>query len=174
MDRTTKVFGAITVLVAVLAFRMGGWDLVVAGIKRGLATLFSVAVLVIAAYAAAGLAGVLISQESIKNYLGREASWRGLMIGMLAGAITPGGPYVYYPIARAISTAGVGFATVFTYLTSKAIWDLSRLPMELAILGVNITLIRWAVTFFIPPVMAYIVSRLARQLEPFLPAGGEG
>jgi len=173
MDRTTGVFTAITILVAVLAFQMGGWELAVAGIRRGFATLLTVAVLIIAAYAAAGLAGVLISQESIKNFLGREAGWRGLLIGMAAGAITPGGPYVYYPIARAISAAGVGFATVFSFLTSKAIWDLSRLPMELAILGPYITLIRWVVTSFIPPVLAYIAYRLDEKLEPFLPTGGE-
>lgn len=173
MDRTTKVFSVITLLVAALAYQMGGWDLVFAGIKRGLDTLITVAVLIVAAYATAGLAGVLISQESIKNYLGREAGWRGLLIGMAAGAITPGGPYVYYPIARAISSAGVGFATVFTFLTSKGIWDLSRLPMELAILGPRITLIRWLVTSFIPPVLAYIAYRLDKQLEPFLPTGGE-
>jgi len=45
--------------------------------------------------------------------------------------------------------------------------------MELAILGPRITLIRWLVTSFIPPVLAYIAYRLDKQLEPFLPAGGE-
>ncbi|MGI6575210.1 MAG: hypothetical protein ACOX3A_05090 [bacterium] len=169
MDRISKIFVGITFLMAGFAYFQGGWELVALGAQKGFDTLMSVAILVIAAYMVAGLVGVLVSGATIRSYLGQEAGWRGLATAVAVGAITPGGPYVYYPIARSISNAGVGAGTVFAYLVGKTVWDLSRIPMELALLGPRITIIRWVVTFLFPPAIIYFVTCISKSLESFLP-----
>lgn len=173
MVGTTVIFAVLTIFMVVFAFKVGGWTLVIAGMQKGISTLLSVAVLVVAAYLVSGLTEVLVTRENISNLLGKQAGWRGLAVGILAGALTPGGPYVYYPLAKTIASAGTGAGTVFAYLTGKAVWDLSRIPMEVAILGTRLTVIRWLVTFLIPPFVAVAASRLGSYLDVYLPARGE-
>ncbi len=153
------VLSAITIGLAAFAHVQGGWALVSTGLGNGVATLRHAAPLVILAFAVTGLMHVLIEPETIRKWLGREAGLRGILVGASAGALTPGGPYVYYPIALAIYRAGAGMGTIFSYLSGKAVWDLARLPLELAFFGPKLTAVRWVVTLVVPPVAGYLGGR---------------
>ena len=85
---------------------------------------------------------------------------RGILIGTLAGAFAPGGPYVSLPIVAGFLRAGAGTGTMVAFLTGWSLWAFSRLPMEVAILGWRFTLIRLASTFFFPPIAGLLAHIL--------------
>jgi len=56
--------------------------------------------------------------------------------------------------------SGAGIGTMVAFLTGWSLWAVSRLPMEVGILGWKLTLIRLASTFFFPPIAGWIAQTL--------------
>lgn len=159
-DRTTLTLAGVALALAGLAWRQGGPDLAVAGLVQGARTLLSVTPLLVAAFLIAGLTQTMVTQRVVTRWLGAGAGWRGIALACLGGALIPGGPYVYYPIAAALLHAGAGLGVLVAFVTAKNLWSVTRLPLEFALLGPQLTLIRIAVTIVIPPVMGVLAEAL--------------
>jgi len=84
---------------------------------------------------------------------------RGILLGTVAGGLSPGGPYVNIPTVAALLHSGAGAGTTVAFLTSWSLWAITRLPMEVGLLGWRFTAIRLASTFFFPPVAGLIAQR---------------
>lgn len=153
-------------LLAGLAFREGGFEAVAKGLQSGAATLGSVTLLLVAAFIIAGLAQVLISQEVIDRWLSARSGWRGILLACLGGALIPGGPYVYYPIAGALLQSGAGLGVLIAFVTAKNLWSLTRLPLEFALLGPRLTIIRFTLTFIVPPLLGFAGEGLFGRYLP--------
>ncbi len=151
--KTTIALAVAAAILGVVAYIQGGWSLVWAGIGRGAGIMTSVALLILAAFTVAGLIQAVISEKTIARWLGRESGLRGILIGGLAGALIPGGPYVYYPIAVSFLKAGADIGTIISFVTAKNLWAVSRLPLEFALLGPKLTVTRFLVTLLFPPLM---------------------
>ncbi|HUT73312.1 MAG TPA: permease [Armatimonadota bacterium] len=111
-------------------------------------------------FAIAGLAQAWVPRELIGRWLGAKAGLRGIWFGCLFGAITPGGPYVSFPIVAAIYKAGAGIGTVVAFVTAWSLWAVARLPMEVALIGPEITLKRIASTLIFPPLAGLLAHFL--------------
>jgi uncharacterized membrane protein YraQ (UPF0718 family) len=116
--------------------------------------------MLVAAFLTAGLIQALVSRETVSHWLGAESGWRGLALACLGGALIPGGPYVYYPIAGALLQSGAGLGVLVAFVTAKNLWSISRLPMEFALLGPRITVTRFLVTLAIPPLLGLAAQAL--------------
>jgi uncharacterized membrane protein YraQ (UPF0718 family) len=112
--------------------------------------------MLILAFIVAGMVQVLIPREIIGQWVGAESGMRGILLGTLAGGLTPGGPYVSLPLVAGFLSAGAGIGTMVAYLTAWSLWAVSRLPLEFGILGWRFTVIRLACTFFMPPIAGFI------------------
>jgi uncharacterized membrane protein YraQ (UPF0718 family) len=150
MRKTILIMSVVVVLLAFLALFQGGPQMLFSGITAGGLMFRDVIWMIVAAFALSGLAQVLINQDQVKRLLGSESGWRGLILGAVAGGIVPGGPYVYYPIASSFYTAGADTGTIMAFIVAKCLWDLPRLPMEVAIIGARITAIRFLITAIFP------------------------
>jgi uncharacterized membrane protein YraQ (UPF0718 family) len=137
-----------------------------AGMRSALLTFLSILPLLLAVFAIAGLVEVLVPKEKVAALLGDQAGFRGIMIGSLAGAITPGGPYVSFPIVASIYHAGAGIGTIVAYVTAWSLWAVARLPLEISIVGPRLTLVRVLSTLIFPPIAGLLArtffSALAR------------
>lgn len=156
---TISLFAAGAAL-GVVAYLEGGWARVLAGLSGTGQLLLNVTVIIVAAFVLAGLIQVLVSRELVSRWLGEGAGWRGLLVGGLAGAVIPGGPYVYYPIAVAFLRSGADIGTIMTFVVAKNLWTLSRLPIEVALLGVHVTWVRFVITLAFP-LLAGSIAKLA-------------
>jgi uncharacterized membrane protein YraQ (UPF0718 family) len=129
--------------------------------------------LLLAAFLLAGLVQVLVSRELVQRWLGSGSGWRGIALACVGGALIPGGPYAYYPIAAVLLNAGASVGVLVAFVTAKNLWSLSRLPLEFALLGTRLTLVRVAVTLVIPPLLAVLSEALFGSYLEAIRAGAE-
>jgi len=148
----------VILILAWAAYLQRGWDSVWEGFLSGIQILGRESLLLAAAFLTAGLLQALVKKEFISKWLGREAGLKGILLACLGGGLIPGGPYAYYPIAGALLSSGAGLGVLVAFVTAKNLWSVSRLPYEFAILGANITLRRYLVTFLIPPLLGILVE----------------
>ncbi|MBS1249735.1 MAG: hypothetical protein MAG431_01319 [Chloroflexi bacterium] len=152
------ILGLVTLGLAYITWQKGGIDLILQGLQGGGSLLLKEIPLLVAAFLTAGLLQALVKKEAIERWLGSESGWRGLALACVGGALIPGGPYAYYPIAGALLSSGAGIGVLIAFVTAKNLWSVSRLPMEFALLGTEVTLIRYAITFLFPPLLGFLAE----------------
>jgi len=160
IDWTMVALSAVALALAGVAWWKGGQDLALEGLRQGFQTLVSVTPMLLAAFLTAGLTNVLISKELVERWLTTSAGWRGILLGCIGGALIPGGPYVYYPIAGSLLQSGAGLGVLVAFVTAKNLWSISRLPYEFALLGPHLTLVRYGLTLIFPPLLGYLTETL--------------
>lgn len=165
-DRIPLLLAVIVLFLAGLAWNQGGPELAGQGLLQGGEILLGVIPLLIFAFLIAGLVQVLVSSEVVTRWLGAEAGWRGIALACLAGALMPGGPYVYYPIAASLMHAGAGLGVLVAFVTAKNLYSISRLPLEVALLGPHLTIVRFVLTLALPPILGVLAERLFGQWMP--------
>lgn len=148
--KTTAALAIVALALAVVAFAQGGWTQVWAGVEHTLRLLWSVVLLIPIAFILAGLSQVLISREAVARWMGEGSGWKGFFIAGFMGALIPGGPYVYYPIAVSLLHAGADIGSIVTFVVAKNLWSVSRLPLEFAFLGAKTTVTRYLITLVFP------------------------
>jgi uncharacterized membrane protein YraQ (UPF0718 family) len=162
MDTTTLVLAAVAVILLVIAFWRGR-GLPMAGLQAAWRTLWRNLPLLLLGFVVAGLAQVLIPKEWITRWLGSQAGVRGILMGCVVGGLVPGSPYATFPLVAALYRAGASLGAVVGFVSAWALWSVSRLPVEIALIDTKPALVRYAVTFVVPPLaglLAEVVGRL--------------
>ena len=162
-ERTTLILLGVVLLLAGLAWSRGGLELASDGLLQGLWTLLRLLPLLVPAFLIAGLIQVFLTQENVSRWLGTESGWRGIFLACASGSLVPGGPFIYYPIAAALFRAGASLGVVVAFVSAKNLWPLVRLPLEFALLGPRLTLMRLAVTLFVPPLLGFLAQGMLRR-----------
>lgn len=145
------------ILIMVGYLRGGGQHII--GLKTAGNMTIQILPLLACAFTVAGMTQVLIPNDILAKWVGAESGIRGIMIGTVAGGFAPGGPYVSLPIAAALLRAGANVGTMVAFLTGWSLWAVSRLPMEVGVMGWKFTLIRLACSFFFPPIAGILANR---------------
>ena len=130
----------------------------VQGLNSGLKMIVEIIPLLLFAFIVAGMIQALLPQELLSKWIGEESGMKGILIGTLAGGLTPGGPYVSLPVVAGLLKAGASVGTLVAFLTSWSLWAVARLPMEIGILGWRFTVVRLVCTFFFPPIAGFIAQ----------------
>jgi len=155
----TIIMGVIAIVLLFISYQKGGGEHIL-GLKSAGNMLIQIIPLLIFAFIIAGVIQVLIPVEMISKWIGAESGFRGILIGSAMGGLTPGGPFVTMPIAAGFLRVGAGVGTMVAFLTAWSLWAITRLPLDIGILGWKFTLIRIACTFFFPPIAGLIANRL--------------
>ena len=155
----TIIMGALAVVLLIMGYQKGEGQHV-EGMKKALDMTVDVLPLLVFAFIIAGMVQVLLPRELLMEWVGAESGLRGILIGSVAGGFAPGGPFVSLPIAAGLMRSGAGVGTMVAFLTGWSLWAVSRLPMEVGILGWKFTLIRLASTCVLPPIAGLIAHLL--------------
>jgi len=161
----TIVMGVLAAALLFAAYQKGNGEHIV-GLKSGLALTVSVLPLLLFAFIVAGMVNVLVPAQLISRWVGAESGLRGILLGTVVGGFAPGGPYVSLPIAAAMVRSGASIGTMVAFLTAWSLWAVARLPMEVAVLGWKLTLVRLVSTFFFPPIAGLIAQALFGRVTP--------
>lgn len=153
----TIVMAVFTIILLYIGYSKGEGQHII-GLKYALRMTAQILPLLIFAFIMAGMIQALLPRELISKWIGEESGLRGILIGTLAGGITPGGPYVSLPVAAGFLRAGAGVGTMVAFVTAWSLWAVSRLPMDIGILGWKFTVARLACTFFFPPIAGLLAQ----------------
>src|SRR2546428_7321372 len=126
LDPSTLVMAGLAVVFAIVAY-LKDPSLPLIGARNGLSMLGFVLPRLIPALLLAGLFQVVVPQEIVSRYFGREAGLKGLVMAMAAGVITPGGPMVSVPFLVALAHSGAALPALVTYMTAAALFRLERI-----------------------------------------------
>lgn len=155
----TIIMGVLAVTLLFIGYNKGQ-DLYISGIKSSLKMVVQILPMLFFAFFIANMVQYLLPRELLSKWIGVESGIRGILLGTVAGALTPGGPFVSLPIVAGLLRSGASVGTMVAFLTGWSLWAVIRLPMEVGILGWKFTFIRLASTFFFPPIAGLIAQVL--------------
>jgi uncharacterized membrane protein YraQ (UPF0718 family) len=158
------MFGILIIVVFVVLLREGT-DGVIEGLKGSWTLSRRALPITLLGMGLAGTLQVLAPPGVIGKYMGDDSGLLGLAIGMAAGLITPGGPYVMYPIGNALMASGAGLGPMAGYVSARNLVTLNRLVVwELPFLGWPFTVTRLLVSFWMPVAMIILLPIVYRLL----------
>lgn len=160
----TVIMGTLAGVLLIIGYVRGS-EQHISGLKTAFNMTLEIFPLLVFAFIVAGMVQTLIPREMVANWVGNESGWRGIIIGSIAGGLSPGGPFVSLPVAAGLLHAGAGMGTMVAYLTGWSLWAVTRLPMEVGILGWRLTLIRIASTAVFPPLAGLIAHYLFERIS---------
>ena len=88
------------------------------GFKAGGLLFLDILPALVVGFILAGMISQVIPRELMTRWLGEESGLSGLLIATLAGSLTPGGPFVQFPIVAGLLKAGAGVAPLMAYILS--------------------------------------------------------
>jgi len=103
-------------------------------------------------------------EEMITNWLGNKAGVKAVLFGCLAGGLIPGSPYAAFPIAAGFYKAGAGLGAMVGFITAWSLWSVTRLPVEIALIDPKVALIRYGITFIVPPAAGLLAFFLEKSI----------
>jgi uncharacterized membrane protein YraQ (UPF0718 family) len=158
LDPSTIVLACLAVVFAVLAY-LKDPSLPAIGARNGLTMLGFVLPRLIPALLLAGLFQVVVPQDVVSRYFGREAGLKGLVMAMLAGVITPGGPMVSVPFLVALAHSGAALPALVTYMTAWSLFGLQRIiAWEAPLMGWTFVWVRVVPSLAFPVVAGWLVA----------------
>jgi uncharacterized protein len=139
-------------------------NLALSGIKAAGITLWENLAILLVGFLLAGLIQVLIPKELIIDWLGNQAGFKAVLIGCVAGGLIPGSPYAVFPIVGGFYKAGAGLGAMVGFISAWALWSVTRLPVEIALINPKLAMIRYAITFIVPPAAGGLAQLLNKYL----------
>lgn len=158
------VMSTLALVLTALAYRKG---LALEGAKEGVNLLVQVGPILIPAFILAGMATKVVPQEQLGQWLGHDSGLRGLAVGTVTGALTPGGPFMLFPILAVLLKAGTGVGVITAFLTSWSLLGIHRiLAFEMPLMGWRYTLCRLIASAVFPIVIGFLSQQVWERLGP--------
>ena len=165
MDTSTIVMMVAAVIaLAVIYFKSP--EAAYKGLNATGSLMLEIAPRMIAAFTLAGLFQAVVPEEVILRWMGHGSGFRGILIGMSLGGITPGGPMTHFPVIASLFKMGVGIGPLVAYLSAWSLFGLQRVIMwEIPFLGAKVVAIRIAVSFLFPLVAGWLCELVWDKLH---------
>lgn len=152
---------------AVLLYELRGLDAVGEAVAAQLGLFEVLLVFVPAVLLLSALFQVLAPRGLIERWLGAGAGFRGILVATLAGAFTPGGPFLAFPLVYALYRAGADWGPLVAYVTSWSLLSIMRtLVFEIPFVGVELPAVRYVASFTLPLLAGLAARHIARIYRP--------
>ena len=142
-----------------------GSHLPLQGLKNGGNLLLSILPTLLLAFSAAGMISIVLPGELLTKWLGEESGFRGLFIATCAGSVTPGGPFVQFPIVATLLESGAGVAPLMAYISAWSLLGVNRfLVYEVPLLGWKLSVSRMLASLIFPIIIGWMTRVLWLRL----------
>jgi uncharacterized membrane protein YraQ (UPF0718 family) len=158
LDPSTLVLVGLALVFAAVAYvKDPGLPLV--GAKNGFSMLKFILPRMIPALILAGLMQVLVPQEVVSRYFGREGGIRSILVATVAGVLTPGGPMVSVPFMVALAHSGAALPPLVAYMTSWSLFGMQRIiAWEAPLMGWRFVIVRVVPSLAFPVLAGWLVA----------------
>jgi hypothetical protein len=111
----------------------------------------------------AGYIAAILPPEIVGRWLGEDSGATGLLIAIIGGALTPGGPVIGFSIGAAALKGGAGTPQVIAYTIAWALFAVQRLFLwELPVMPPRLVWVRVAASLPLPFLAAAAAMLLGR------------
>ncbi len=163
MESSDLILATIALALVTAALVTGGPSRLLDGGRESLNLLSTAWARLLLGFILAGLITVMVPAETIGQYLGEGSGLMGLGIAIVAGCLTPGGPYVQFPIVATLYRSGAAPGPLAAYLTAWSVIPINRtLVWEIPFLGYQFALVRWLVSLALPLLIGVSVPVILR------------
>lgn len=160
MNVTVWIMIVLAVVLAIAAYVQDS-GLPAEGLRAGGKLFLNILPVLVPAFMVAGLITVVLPRELLSHWLGDGSGLRGMLIATLAGGLTPGGPFVQFPIVAALYKSGAGIGPLMAYVSAWSLLGVHRvLVWEVPLLGWKLTCIRLAASLFFPILIGFLSRAL--------------
>ncbi len=159
MFLTTILMLILAVVFGAIAF-LKDKAILFSGLNSGVKLFIQILPMLFFALILSGIIQALIPKEAINRWVGKESGLRGILLGCLAGSLVPGGPYTSFPIVAGLVKTGASIGTIVAFITAWSLWAITRLPIEIGVVGIKMALVRLASTCIFPPLAGIIAQTL--------------
>lgn len=158
VDASVLVLLAAALIAAAVAY-VKDPGLPVIGAKSGLSLLWFVLPRLVPALILAGMLQVIIPQEAVARYFGRQAGLPAIALASVAGVITPGGPMVSVPLLVVMANSGMALGPLVAYMTSWSLFGIQRIiAWEAPLMGWRFVTVRVVSSLAFPIVAGWLVK----------------
>ena len=160
-DTSFFVFLVLAVGGGAAVYWLKGQGVFVAALEKDLGLFLRIAPQIIGGMLVGGFISVLIPNDVVARWLGRESGFKGILIASVAGMITPGGPIISFPVIMALAVAGADIGALLAYLTAWSTLGLNRIIVwEIPFMGFDFAVVRFLASIPLPFIAGYLVRRL--------------
>ena len=157
-DLSTLVLVALALLFTAVAY-LKDPGLPRVGALTGLSLIWFILPRLIPALILAGMLQVVIPQESVARYFGRQSGLSAILLASLAGVLTPGGPMVSVPLLVVLANSGMAFGPLVAYMTSWSLFGMQRIiAWEAPLMGWHFVAVRTVSSLVFPILAGWLVT----------------
>jgi uncharacterized membrane protein YraQ (UPF0718 family) len=157
-DLSTLILISLAILFALVAY----WKdpgLPWIGARTGLSLLWFVLPRLIPALILAGMLQVVIPQEAVARYFGRQSGLAAILMATVAGMLTPGGPMVSVPLLVVLANSGMALGPLVAYMTSWSLFGMQRIiAWEAPLMGWHFVVVRVVPSLSFPVIAGLLVK----------------
>jgi uncharacterized membrane protein YraQ (UPF0718 family) len=129
------------------------------GARTGLSLLWFVLPRLIPALILAGMLQVVIPQETVARYFGRQSGLAAILMATVAGMLTPGGPMVSVPLLVVLANSGMALGPLVAYMTSWSLFGMQRIiAWEAPLMGWHFVFVRVVPSLSFPVIAGLLVK----------------
>ncbi|HXH07255.1 MAG TPA: permease [Vicinamibacterales bacterium] len=129
------------------------------GARTGLNLVWFILPRLIPALILAGMLQVLIPQETVARYFGRQSGLPAILLASAAGVITPGGPMVSVPLLVVLANSGMALGPLVAYMTAWSLFGIQRIiAWEAPLMGWHFVVVRAVPSLLFPVLAGWLVS----------------
>ena len=160
MSTMTNAFVVLSIMAVVLfavAYRQGKHLI---GLKVGKNMFLNVLPLLLCAIIIVGFINILMPEDLLQVWLGKESGWKGLIIGPAVGALIQGGPFAFFPLFDAVFRESVTIGTAVAMITAWGMINVGHLPYEFTFLGPRFVILKYSIFLAIPTLAGLLANLL--------------
>ncbi len=166
-DRIFLIVSAVAAASAIILYEVKGAEAILVALRDDLDVFILFLVFVPAVLLLASIVGVLLPKSLVERWLGVGSGFKGIALATFAGAFTPGGPFLAFPMVLALYRAGADWAPLITYITSWSILSMPRvLAFEIPFAGVEFSSVRYLSCLILPPIVGLLARYISRVYAP--------
>ena len=160
---TDIVFAGLALVTGAVTYARFGGDRVISSALGGADLLAQILPQLAGGLLIGGLVTRLVKRETVVKWLGGSSGLMGLLLAMVAGMLTPGGPFTSFPMVYALWIAGADAGALIAFISAWSLIGFHRMIIwELPLLGVEFSLLRYAVSLPLPILAGLIARSLVR------------
>lgn len=156
MNITVWIMLVLAVTLTIIAYTKNE-ALPLEGLKAGGKMFLDILPALFAGFIAAGMMTVVLPRDLLAHWMGEESGLRGLIVASVAGSLTPGGPFVQFPLVAALLKSGAGVAPMMAYISAWGLMGINRfLVYEVPLLGWKLAVARMTASMIFPIIIGIL------------------